>query len=221
MDGSNISYFKIPKTAHPKNILYVGELLEGRTSNQRMQALQDLGHRITAISYHVSARPLFSRIHAKIGYELGFPVDAAKTNWRIIFAATNDQFEILWLDKTIMIKPGTIRTFRKMQPQCLVVFYSPDDMINPSNQSHYYISSLPLFDVHFTTKSFNVNELERLGCRNVVFVENAYDPHTHRPWLMTPAEEKRWRTDVGFVGAYELNALTQCAIWRPTQSRLK
>ena len=49
------------------------------------------------------------------------------------------------------------------------------------NQSRYFRKALPLYDVVFTTKSYNVRELEELSARRVLFVDNAYDPAVHRP----------------------------------------
>jgi spore maturation protein CgeB len=57
-----------------------------------------------------------------------------------------------------------------------------------------------LYDVFFTTKTYNVAELRDLGCRRVIFVPNAYDPATHRP---LEGAGNASRVDVGFIGTYE------------------
>ena len=54
-----------------------------------------------------------------------------------------------------------------------------------------------------TTKSFNVAELPALGARGVFFVDNAFDPETHRPLVLDEAERRRFAADVGFVGTFE------------------
>jgi len=76
-------------------------------------------------------------------------------------------------------------------------------MFNPSNQSKRFLASLQLYDLHVTTKSYNVPELESLGARATLFVDNAYDPAIHRPLDLTRAERDRFDTAVGFIGAYE------------------
>src|SRR5439155_20088622 len=81
--------------------------------------------------------------------------------------------------------------------------YSGDDMANPANQSPRYLRSIDRYDLHVTTKSYNVSELEALGAKEVLFVDNAFDPATHRPIQLTPEEESRFAAEVGFVGWYE------------------
>jgi spore maturation protein CgeB len=76
-------------------------------------------------------------------------------------------------------------------------------MSNPRNQSKRYLASVSLYDLHVTTKSYNVAELKQLGARDVLFVPNGYDPHTHRPVPLTPEEKVFWGAEVGFVGGFE------------------
>jgi spore maturation protein CgeB len=71
------------------------------------------------------------------------------------------------------------------------------------NNSSWFIQCLPLYDGFITTKSYGVAELSALGCRNVVFVDNAYDPLQHRPALEADGSPVAFETDVGFVGSHE------------------
>jgi len=109
----------------------------------------------------------------------------------------------LWVDKGLTIFRRTLAAVKSQQPACRLVSYSPDDMLNLRNQSRYYIGGLPLYDLHVTTKSYNVAELKVLGAIDVFFVGNAYDPHTHRPLELTADEKTQWGSDVGFIGGFE------------------
>ncbi|GAI07177.1 unnamed protein product, partial [marine sediment metagenome] len=60
----------------------------------------------------------------------------------------------------------------------VIAGYSPDDMAGRHNQSSQFLKALPFYDTYFTTKSYNVDELKNLGCPNVKFIENAYDPYS-------------------------------------------
>jgi spore maturation protein CgeB len=42
-----------------------------------------------------------------------------------------------------------------------------------------------------------------MGAKDVLFVDNAFDPATHRPIALSPRDRQRHAADVGFVGAYE------------------
>ena len=66
-----------------------------------------------------------------------------------------------------------------------------------------FLQTLPEYEVFFTTKSFGVAELSALGCKRPIYVENAYDPHTHGPRAVDEATRRALGGQVGFVGAYE------------------
>jgi spore maturation protein CgeB len=76
-------------------------------------------------------------------------------------------------------------------------------MASPDNTSSGWQRCISLYDLHVTTKSFNVAELPALGARDVFFVDNAFDPETHRSLDLGEAERRRFAADVGFVGTFE------------------
>ena len=90
-----------------------------------------------------------------------------------------------------------------MQPNCLIVGYFNDDVLNPGNQSPQFLEHLPMYDAFFTTKTYNVEELRDLGCRRPLLIGNSYDPATHRPVEVSPAEREAFGGEVGFIGAWE------------------
>jgi len=64
---------------------------------------------------------------------------------------------------------------------------------------------LPLYDVVFTTKTYNCHpkELPALGAKKVIFIDKAFDKHTHRPLSLNDDEKVKFGADVGFVGTFE------------------
>jgi spore maturation protein CgeB len=186
-------------------ILYVGDFVWWGTCLQRCRALEDLGCHVEALDIYQAvdmARQL--ALLPRIMRKIGLPLDLAGVNQSLIEAAKRKTFDILWLDKALLIKPATLRTVRALQPACKIVGYSPDDMTgNTKNQSRYFLEHLPLYDVYFTTKSYGVTELKQLGCPKAIFVGNAFDVHTHRPIEVTAEEKARLGGPVGFIGAWE------------------
>jgi spore maturation protein CgeB len=119
------------------------------------------------------------------------------------------------VDKGITIAPGTLRRAKEQNAGLFAVSYSPDDMFARDLQSVRYLACMNLYDVHVTTKSFNVDELPRLGARDVIFVDNAYEPAVHRPLRLAPDDALRFDARVGFVGTYEVQrAQTMLALAR-------
>lgn len=53
------------------------------------------------------------------------------------------------------------------------------------------------------SNSDNVTELQALGCPEVLFVGNGYDPAFFRPVPVTEEEHERLGGDIGFIGSYE------------------
>jgi len=182
-------------------ILYVGT--ESGTCLQRADGLRKLGHQITFID---SGPPEFGTLSYqvyRIAHQFRRYPDLFRASSRLVRAVADRPFDILWVDKGLMIRPRALVRARELRPGMKLVIYSPDDMMNPGNQTRRYLEHLPLHDLVVTTKSYNVPELYACGARNVLFVGNAYDPEVHRPLELGAEDHDRYGSQVGFVGAWE------------------
>ena len=63
--------------------------------------------------------------------------------------------------------------------------------------------SFDLWDVFFTTKTYNVGELRASGVRHPVLAGNAFDPAVHRPLSAAEAGAEFEAFDLVFIGALE------------------
>lgn len=197
--------------ANPLRILYLGALWYGTTSLQRMNALRDLRHHVIGIDY-TDHKPLTGvnrflfRCRGKL-YRMGFNAfsnkELANENFKIIESIQKNQWDIFWIDKGLTIERNTLHTVKALQPGCVIVGYSPDDMAQRHSQSNQFIKHLTYYDIYFTTKSYNVTELKQLGCQRVYFVNNAFDPRTHKPIEISEEDRKRIGGSVGFIGGAE------------------
>ncbi|MFA4902759.1 MAG: glycosyltransferase [Desulfobaccales bacterium] len=131
------------------------------------------------------------------------PRDLGQINDQVFTLVAKYHPEILWIDKGLIIEPRTLLRVKDVSPKTVTVSYSPDDMLNPDNQSPQYLQGIPLYDLHVSTKSYNVPELGEMGARAALFVNNAYCPQVHRPMVLTPEERRRVGGPVGFIGTYE------------------
>jgi hypothetical protein len=215
------------------SILFVGPLVHGSTAAQRLDALRALGHAVAPVTtrnggpYTGEDPPLLQRVEQKL---LG-PSDQAGANKAMLAKVKKTAFDLIWIEKGLTIKPDTLRAIRAAQPSCLIVGFSPDDMMNHSNQSWDFLHGLPLYDCYVTNKSFNVPELEALGCPKVVFMDNGFDPGTHRPVELAAGDRERFGGGVGFIGQWEperagsLRALALAdlpvRVWGYTWERMK
>ena len=76
-------------------------------------------------------------------------------------------------------------------------------MYKSHNQSIFYLKGLKYYDVVFTTKVYNLEELKSLGARRTELYLDSYDERIHHPVGLSEDDKKRFNTDVGFIGAFE------------------
>jgi len=169
-----------------------------------MQAIKDLGHEVIPVDTEpkdvVNKQQRFG---FRVRKKLFGPLDLGKANQSIIRLLKEHNVDVLWLDKALTIRPETLNVVRRVYPKVTIVGYSPDDMMAKYSQSQNFLKGISLYDIFFTTKSFNVNELQKLGCAKTVFIGNAYDPILHRPMVVTDEDRLKFGGPVGFIGAYE------------------
>lgn len=184
-------------------LLYVGDLTPGTTSAQRQRALEEIGCEVSKIDIAPRdprpQRALLGRIRRRL---LG-PRDVRGANRQMLELVRRTPYDAVWLDKALIIDATTFHAVRESNPGAVIIGYSPDDMFARHNQSPQFRAHIACYDVFFTTKSYGVRELQAMGCPRAVFVNNAFDPHTHRPLHITFGDRFRYGGRVGFVGSFE------------------
>lgn len=192
-------------------ILYVGSLWQGGTCLQRMNTLKDLGYHVMGVDTEPShvrkaQKGFMYRVSGKLfrmGWDVFGPKDLANANRLISRHFEREVWDILWIDKGLTIEAETLREIKARFPDTVIVGYSPDDMFARHNQSRQFLQHLNLYDIFFNTKSYGVDELQGLGCPNVVFVGNAFDRAVHKPNLLNSIDKMALGGAVGFIGDYE------------------
>lgn len=182
-------------------LLYIGDRQLGTTAEMRARALASLGWQLPPARGRPRRGSWLARKAENLFYKLRRPLDPDGDNREILDRAAD--VDLIWIDKGNHIRPATLRAARTLDPRPLIIGYSPDDMAARHNNSPWFVECLPLYDGFITTKSYGVAELAALGCRNVVFVDNAYDPLQHRPVVDDDGSPIAFDTDVGFVGTFE------------------
>jgi len=181
-------------------IVYCGDLSLGGTCRMRLNALASLGHAVKGVdttSNDSTSRRLVGRILRRMGWEPDF----ADSNRALLRATEDNRPELVWIDKGLCISPSTLKQIRAYGSRLL--HYSPDCMTNHKNQSKQFLQGVPLYDLHVTTKSYNVAERLAMGAKEVLFVNNAYCASVHQPIIISADERKKYGGIVGFIGAFE------------------
>lgn len=158
--------------------------------------------------------------------ELSIPVELCDTqrafdapwpviqwNWRVLGHRPPrlSSFSRLVLDRCQTLRPrwllatglapltaDILRRLREMDVACLN--YLTDDPWNPAHRAGWFLDALPQYDQVFSPRRANLDDLWRLGCRQVDYLPFAYAPHMHYPESATPEESSRYECDVLFYG---------------------
>lgn len=190
------------RATNVRRILYVGDTEAGCTSDMRLEALRQLGYSVQAISRPHPNQTWPAKLVSKAFSRLGYPPDHG-LNEAILIVLSQSRPDVLWCDRPLDVWPETLRMAKAADPTLKIVAFSLDDMMQSHNQSAFYLRSIPLFDLHVTTKSYNVEELAIAGARQVLFVNNAYSPQVHFPMTVSATDRVAYGGPVGFVGTYE------------------
>lgn len=191
-----------------KKILSIGQFLadgESNTCLHRNWSLHKLGDVVDIDSTLPNNLSLKHRIYNKLFVQFYLPVQFSFKSLQddIIKAVSITKFDIVWIDKGIYIEELTFKRIKELQPHTIIVGYSPDNMIERHNQTQCFLDTIKYYDFYFTTKSYIVDDLNKLGCPNVFFVNNAYEATFHYPYEISESEKKRLGGKVGFIGKWE------------------
>lgn len=96
------------------------------------------------------------------------------------------------------VRPCLLREIRQESPKSIIINVFWD------NPFFYDIafSSIPEYDVFFVKDTYVLNEMKKLGIRNVEYLSHACYPKEHRPLNdITPEERAKYGSDLSFVGS--------------------
>lgn len=189
-----------------RSILFVGDLNEGGRSLQRCQTFRASGHDVVALSF--VPVPFIAGIDrpslvSHLLWKLKIPSDPTHVNQHIRIELAGRNFDVVWIEKGVMVRPSTLRFIKKNSPGSILVSCSEDDMFARHSRTYWYLKGLKYYDIVFTTKVYNLTELKTLGARRTHLFLDAYDEKLHRPVVLSEPVKKQYACDVGFVGSYE------------------
>ena len=187
------------------SILSVGGM-DGKSNTclHRHWALEKIAHRIDVVNTSIRINLWYRIVYHLFLY--GLPIrlpDFKKVNQEILKKITSFNYDVVWIDKGIIVFPETLKEIKKQSPQTKIVSYSPDNMALRHNQSQQYLECIPLYDYIITNKSYIIEDMKRLGAKNVTFVNNSFSEDFHKPYELSEEERNEFGGDVGFIGAWE------------------
>lgn len=188
-------------------MLFIGNLNELRNASKFYRALQDLGFDVTGISTHdrsdnaLEARPY--RLVDGIFYRLGYPIDKANTNRRIIdYIRAGNRPDVVWILKAPVLRPSTLEFIKEKCPDAISILFSLDNYSKKQHTPKTVKANIKLVDVVFIRKRYsNDDYLYRMGAKRIEYMDFGFDKIS-----ITPRPENlEFEYDVVFIGSYELD----------------
>ena len=187
-------------------ILSVGALSGlSNTCLHRNWALHKIADHVDEVKTDVHPWSVWCKIRFHL-FQLGLPVtipDNNGENKAICSLVSQNDYDIVWIDKGQTIFPETLQYIKKVSSHSIIVSYSPDNMALRHNQTQQYLKCIPLYDYIVTNKSYIIDDLKKLGAQNVLFVNNSYEDSFHHPRELSERDIQELGGDVGFIGAWE------------------
>lgn len=178
------------------------------TCLHRNWALEKIADEIDIVNTREKPFSMWYRIANRL-FQYGLPIRlpdnsmANKKVYELISNSSSSPYDIIWIDKGITISPKTLHYIKKVSSKTKIVSYSPDNMALRHNQSQNYLKCIPLYDIHFTTKSYILEDMRKLGAIWIEFTNQSYEQNFHYPRTLTKEELQKLGGDVGFIGAWE------------------
>jgi spore maturation protein CgeB len=114
--------------------------------------------------------------------------------------------ELLFVYRGTHVFPETLRAIRSVVPSAVIAGYSNDDPFSPvASRSlwHHFLRSLPEYEIMFAYRHANVEQFLQAGARHTALLRSWFIPERMRPVTLTAKEQKRFGSEVTFIGHYE------------------
>jgi len=185
-------------------ILYIGPLPHSGTCYQRMQGLIDMGHEVVPVdTYNQLQAERGRHFLPRLMRKLIGPMDLSGINKKILKLGLSSKFDIVWVDKAELIHAETLKRL-KAETACFMVHHNTDDIKNKRHRfNKNYFKTMQLYDVQFTSNTFNIAEMQEMGAKNVLFAELGYCNEFFKPVNVSDEDRKRLGEGVFFVGHWE------------------
>lgn len=184
---------------------YIGEIWEGGTCLDRMKAISDLGNRVVFFD----TSPFINyktKVFRSIAYRfnIGPPVNLLNREMKR-FVKTIGNVSHIWIDNGRWIAPETL-FYLKKETGAQIIHYTPDPIFL-YHKSHLFKACIPLYDILFTTKKFELPLYKRANAQKVILTLPGYAKHRFYPRDTSKYEIDKYGADISLIGHYEKHYL--------------
>jgi spore maturation protein CgeB len=180
-------------------ILCVCSSWRGANDAAFVKAFTQLGHQVDVIDEHYYINlwntTKFGKLLSYISRNLN---DIDEFNKKVKLQFNSFKPDLVFIYKGQWVQPATIKLFK--DKGCKVINFYPD--VSFTAHGKFIPACIPLYDLVFSTKSFALEDTQRLfNYSKVKFVPHGFDPDIHKPSLVLNAPEDFY-CDASFIGTH-------------------
>ncbi|MCB2148598.1 MAG: glycosyltransferase [Deltaproteobacteria bacterium] len=184
------------------SILYLGHTYG--TSRHRADALARLGNTVEIFDplNFFPNNKLLQKVIEKLVIEVGAAWFEPYIRQRLAVRLRGCHFSVVWSDQCLMVGLTTATVLRCHADH--MVTYAIDDPFGTTDGHRFklYLKALGVYDLVVVVRESNITEAYTHGARNVLRVLRSADEVAHHPLVLPPEKEKRWSSDVLFIGTW-------------------
>jgi spore maturation protein CgeB len=181
-------------------MLYVGGLWKGTTGLGRKNAFEALGYKVITFDTERYVRK-GNKIMLYLTHKLSWGPAIRSLNRDLVEFIKDLEYDMVWVSKGIWIYPDTVEAL-KQKGRARVVHYTPDPAI-VFHQTRHFMRCITLYDVLFTTFSYEIPYYHKHGARRVVYAHKGTNLNLLKPYDVSGADYDNLRSDVCFIGHTE------------------
>lgn len=133
------------------------------------------------------------------------PVSINSFNFNVLRVCNDLKPNFLLTTGCSPLKATTLKRMGEMEIKRLN--YLTDDPWNPSHRSNWFLETLPHYDIIFSVRRANMQDLASLGCERVSYLPFGYDASLFHPDQPTPEQRRTYESDLLFVGGADKDRL--------------
>jgi spore maturation protein CgeB len=193
-------------------VLVVGDWHSELHEEVAAQALRELGHEVREFRW----APYFSSANGILGglinlfrkfqnkYIVGPLI--VKINSIFVSSALGFRPDMIFVYRGTHITRKSLERVKKNLPKCVLVGYNNDDPFSPKRAPYLwnvFLKAVPVYDLMLAYRHANINEYKHNGAQRVELLRSWFVPKRNHPVQLSQNDERKFLTDVVFVGHYE------------------
>jgi spore maturation protein CgeB len=181
------------------------QFLLARTLKSRI--LTRLVDHITLKVKDVATRQRASQLVSRLFHYRRHGLQISAFNKALLAAAESFNPNVIIVVMGFYVTPLALKQLRRVSER-VIVNYATDDPFNSRLSGHNVTESISCYDLYASTKKGIMDDVLRSGCPSVHYIPFAYNPSVHFPEPpLTPEEQRRFRSDVAFIGEADADRL--------------